>query len=204
MRGTEKPVRIDAAREPGQSSDGSVRASHAHRARSSCPPARRQPPIRDRSERHLFPSRLGAARRAHGRTGAVRDHPGLLGFASARRAGLRPGLRRPVRHPRRRQRRRAVAGGQRRVAASRFGTRLVVVMGHSQCGAITARSKNCRGHATTSRRTCALSSIAFARRWRRCSRSCATPIQTPCARGGARQRSRSVDHLRHGSDLLER
>src|SRR5690242_5499795 len=34
-------------------------------------------------------------------------------------------------------------------AASRFGTRLVVVMGHTQCGAIAATLEELQGHSTT-------------------------------------------------------
>src|SRR5438477_8472777 len=37
-------------------------------------------------------------------------------------------------------------------AAARFGTRLVVVMGHSQCGAITATLEELSGRATTQSR----------------------------------------------------
>src|SRR5205085_10797985 len=37
-------------------------------------------------------------------------------------------------------------------AAARFGTRLVVVMGHSQCGAITATLDELQGRATTESR----------------------------------------------------
>src|SRR5262245_37445201 len=37
-------------------------------------------------------------------------------------------------------------------AASRFGTRLVVVMGHSQCGAITATLEELQGRATSQSR----------------------------------------------------
>src|SRR4026208_1360405 len=39
-------------------------------------------------------------------------------------------------------------GGRGAVAASRYGTRLVVVMGHSQCGAVLATLEELQGGAT--------------------------------------------------------
>ena len=89
-------------------------------------------------------------------------------------------------------------------AASRFGTRLVVVMGHSQCGAITATLEELQGRATTESKN--LRSIVDRVR----------PSVEPllAARTGDNQDAliseavranvrASVDHLRHGSDLLE-
>lgn len=89
-------------------------------------------------------------------------------------------------------------------AAARFGTRLVVVMGHSQCGAIVAALEELQGHATTPSRN--LRSIVDRVR----------PSVEAVLAGrqgdpqdvliGAAVRANvraSVDHLRHGSELLE-
>jgi carbonic anhydrase len=89
-------------------------------------------------------------------------------------------------------------------AASRFGTPLVVVMGHSQCGAITATLEELQGRATTSSKN--LRSIVDRVR---------PSIEPLLADGIPRDHSAlvreavranvcaSVDHLRHGSELLE-
>jgi carbonic anhydrase len=89
-------------------------------------------------------------------------------------------------------------------AAARFGTRLVVVLGHSQCGAVAATLEEMLGRATTP--TANLRSIVGRVR----------PALEPLLAGGApadpdalmREAVRanvraSVDHLRHGSALLE-
>lgn len=89
-------------------------------------------------------------------------------------------------------------------AAARFGTRLVVVMGHSQCGAIVAALEELQGQATTPSRN--LRSIVDRVR----------PSVEAVLAGrqgdpqdrliGAAVRANvraSVDHLRHGSELLE-
>jgi carbonic anhydrase len=90
-------------------------------------------------------------------------------------------------------------------AASRFGTRLVVVMGHTQCGAILATIDDLRGHARPESRN--LRAIIDRVR---------PALETLVASGSnlneetlLRQAVRAnvrhaVDHLRHGSDLLER
>jgi carbonic anhydrase len=89
-------------------------------------------------------------------------------------------------------------------AAAKFDTKLVVVMGHSQCGAITATVEEMLDGATTQSRN--LRSIVD-----RVRPSVATLI------GNGRSMDRetliheavranvrvSVDHLRHGSELLE-
>ena len=90
-------------------------------------------------------------------------------------------------------------------AASRFGTPLVVVMGHSQCGAVVATLEELQGRATTPSKS--LRSIVDRVR----------PSVEPllALRGGGdngalvREAVRanvraSVNHLRHGSELLER
>jgi carbonic anhydrase len=90
-------------------------------------------------------------------------------------------------------------------AASRFGTRLVVVMGHSQCGAITATLEELQGRATSQSRN--LRSIV-----ERVRPSVETLLNgrrdiEPDAliRDAVRANVRaSVNHLRHGSELLER
>jgi carbonic anhydrase len=90
-------------------------------------------------------------------------------------------------------------------AASRFGTRLVVVLGHSQCGAVAATLEELSGQATAQSRN--LRSIVDRVR----------PAVEPLLAGGgnvspdalmrdavrANVRT-SADHLRHGSELLER
>jgi carbonic anhydrase len=89
-------------------------------------------------------------------------------------------------------------------AAARFATRLVVVMGHSQCGAITAAMEEVTGVATSQSRN--LRSIVDRVR---------PSVETVLARGyddaqaviaeAVRANVRaSADHLRHGSALLER
>jgi len=89
-------------------------------------------------------------------------------------------------------------------AAARYSTRLVVVMGHSQCGAVIATLEELLGRATTQSRN--LRSIVDRVR----------PSVEPLLLGGdaadpdalvrdavrANVRA-SVDHLRHGSELLE-
>jgi carbonic anhydrase len=90
-------------------------------------------------------------------------------------------------------------------AASRFGTRLVVVMGHSQCGAVIATLEELQGQPTAQSRN--LRSIVDRVR----------PSVEPIFAGrrdidpeillreAVRANVRaSVDHLRHGSELLER
>ncbi len=89
-------------------------------------------------------------------------------------------------------------------AASRFGTRLVVVMGHSECGAIAATVEELMGRATTQGKN--LRSIVDRVR---------PSVETLLAAGGGRTPEAlmreavranvraSTDHLRHGSELLE-
>lgn len=89
-------------------------------------------------------------------------------------------------------------------AASKFGTRLVVVMGHSQCGAILATLDELQGRATS--QTANLRSIV-----NRIRPSVATLLAGPrgvdpdnLAHEAVRANVRaSADHLRHGSALLE-
>ena len=89
-------------------------------------------------------------------------------------------------------------------AAARFGTRLVVVLGHSQCGAITATIEELQNPTNQSRN---LSSIVD-----RVRPSVEGLFQTELrhdtaalAREAVRANIRaSVNHLRHGSAILER
>jgi len=89
-------------------------------------------------------------------------------------------------------------------AAARFGTRLVVVMGHSQCGAITATLEELLGRATNQSRN--LRSIV--ERVRPSVETLLTGrhdqdlnmLVNDAVRANVRA---SVDHLRHGSELLE-
>jgi carbonic anhydrase len=89
-------------------------------------------------------------------------------------------------------------------AAARFGTRLVVVMGHSQCGAVLATLEELLGRGTTQSRN--LRSIVD-----RLRPSVETLLSGrtdgdmealvgDAVRGNVRA---SVNHLRHGSELLE-
>lgn len=89
-------------------------------------------------------------------------------------------------------------------AAARFGTRLVVVMGHSQCGAVVATLEDLTGKATTQSRN--LRSIVDR------VRPSVEPLlaarrdlpQDELVREAVRANVRvAVDQLRHGSDLIE-
>jgi carbonic anhydrase len=89
-------------------------------------------------------------------------------------------------------------------AAERFGTRLVVVMGHTQCGAIEAAIEAVAGEQGPVSR--GLSSIVD-----RIRPSIEGLAHTELARDPVRLRREamranvraSVDHLRHGSDIIE-
>jgi carbonic anhydrase len=90
-------------------------------------------------------------------------------------------------------------------AASRFGTRLVVVVGHSQCGAVAATVEEILGRSTTQSRN--LRSIVDRVRppvegllRDRHSRDPET-LMPDAVRANV---DASVEQLRHGSDLLER
>src|SRR5947209_19138456 len=90
-------------------------------------------------------------------------------------------------------------------AASRFGTKLVVVMGHSNCGAITAAVEELLDGATNESRNLrsivdrvrpAVEGVIAGRR---------DVDRTTLIREAVRANVRtSVDHLRHGSELLEK
>ncbi len=92
-------------------------------------------------------------------------------------------------------------------AAAKFGTRLVVVVGHSQCGAITATLDELLGRSTTESRN--LRSIVA-----RVQPSVETVLAgkqpqdydyDSLVRDAVRANVRaSANHLRHGSELLER
>jgi carbonic anhydrase len=90
-------------------------------------------------------------------------------------------------------------------AAVRFGTRLVVVMGHSQCGAVLATLEEALGRTTTQSRN--LRSIVDRVRPSVESvlsgRTDVDPeaLMADAVRANVRA---SVNHLRHGSELLER
>lgn len=89
-------------------------------------------------------------------------------------------------------------------AASRFGTRLVVVMGHTQCGAISATLEDLQGHARPESRN--LRAIIDRVRPALEPLLAAGPVNDTEAflhqavRANVRA---SADHLRHGSDILE-
>jgi carbonic anhydrase len=88
-------------------------------------------------------------------------------------------------------------------AAARFNTRLVVVLGHSQCGAITATIEELQ-HPTNQSRN--LSAIVDRVRpsveglFKTELRHDTTALAREAVRANIRA---SVDHLRHGSELLE-
>jgi carbonic anhydrase len=90
-------------------------------------------------------------------------------------------------------------------AASKFGTRLVVVLGHSQCGAVGATLDELQGLTTTESRN--LLSIVD-----RVRPALETLLEMPgrpdretLVSEGVRANVRaSADHLRHGSALLEK
>src|SRR5689334_23009362 len=90
-------------------------------------------------------------------------------------------------------------------AAARFGTRLVVVMGHTQCGAVTAALEELQGRPSSESRNLrsivdrvrpAVLAVLAGR---------SGQDQDVIVREAVRANVRaSVDHLRHGSELLER
>jgi len=90
-------------------------------------------------------------------------------------------------------------------AASRFGTRLVVVLGHSQCGAVAATLEELTGQATIESRN--LRSIVERVRpsvqTLLSGRDAADSdvLMEAAVRANVRA---SANHLRHGSELLER
>jgi carbonic anhydrase len=89
-------------------------------------------------------------------------------------------------------------------AAERFGTRLVVVMGHTGCGAIEAAIESITGEGTVSRNQLSIVS--------RVRPSIEALVATELARDPVRLRREamranvraSVNHLRHGSEIIER
>jgi carbonic anhydrase len=89
-------------------------------------------------------------------------------------------------------------------AAARFGTRLVVVMGHSQCGAVIAALDDVLGRTSAQSRNLrsivdrVRPSVEAARAGRGIKD--ADAWLNDAVRANVRA---SVDHLRHGSDLLE-
>ena len=89
-------------------------------------------------------------------------------------------------------------------AASRFGTRLAVVMGHSRCGAVIATLEDLRGHASPeSQNLRAIVDRVRPSVETLLSQSITDPDALLHAAVRANVRA-SVNHLRHGSALLER
>jgi carbonic anhydrase len=89
-------------------------------------------------------------------------------------------------------------------AASQFGTRLVVVMGHSQCGAVTATLNELLGHPTSESRN--VRSIVDRIKPSVESLVSAGAPRDPEAlmRDAVRANVRAaVNHLRHGSEIVE-
>jgi len=90
-------------------------------------------------------------------------------------------------------------------AAARFGTRLVVVVGHSQCGAVAAPLEELLGRSTNESRN--LRSIVDRVRPSMVGLLSGRPVEdfNALMREAVRANVRaSVNHLRHGSELLER
>jgi carbonic anhydrase len=90
-------------------------------------------------------------------------------------------------------------------AASLYGTRLVVVMGHSQCGAVIATLEELQGRPTNQSKNLrsivdrvrpSVAAVLNSRRDRD-----PDDLLRDAVRANVRA---SVDHLRHGSELLER
>jgi len=89
-------------------------------------------------------------------------------------------------------------------AAARFGTRLVVVMGHSQCGAVVATLEELLGHTHNQSRNLR----AIVDRVRPSVEALLSSRHDEDAEALVRDAIRanvraSVNHLRHGSELLE-
>ena len=90
-------------------------------------------------------------------------------------------------------------------AAAKFGTRLVVVVGHSQCGAITATLDELLGRSTTESRNLR-SIVERVRPSVEAVLAGKPPVDYDAlVRDAVRANVRvSAAHLRHGSELLER
>ncbi len=91
-------------------------------------------------------------------------------------------------------------------AAARFGTKLVVVMGHSQCGAIVAAFEEQTGQATASQSQNLRSIVNRVRPSVKTVLAAAqhsdpNDLIDEAVRANVRA---SAEHLRHGSELLER
>jgi carbonic anhydrase len=92
-------------------------------------------------------------------------------------------------------------------AAAKFGTRLVVVVGHSQCGAITATLDELLGRSTTESRNLrsivarVQPSVETVLAGKRPQDYDYDSLVGDAVRANVRA---SADHLRHGSELLER
>ena len=89
-------------------------------------------------------------------------------------------------------------------AASRFGTRLVVVMGHSQCGAVMATLEDVLGRSSTQSRNLrfivdrvrpSIEPLLAGR-----NTNDVAALMCDAVRANVRA---AMDHLRHGSELLE-
>ena len=91
-------------------------------------------------------------------------------------------------------------------AAERFGTRLVIVMGHTHCGAIDATLEAITAPAGAALAQPAVDRQARAPRHRGARRTPSWPaIRRSCGAQAMRANVRaSVNQLRHGSDIIER
>jgi carbonic anhydrase len=90
-------------------------------------------------------------------------------------------------------------------AAARFGTRLVVVLGHSQCGAVTATLEQVLGRTTTEQSRNLRSIVERVRPSVEMMLAGRDPRDVEAlARDAVHANVRaSANHLRHGSELLE-
>lgn len=91
-------------------------------------------------------------------------------------------------------------------AAERFGTQLVVVLGHTQCGAVTATLEEIRRHTSDSPNLLSIvDRIRPSVETLLSTDLAADPDDTRLLRAAVRANVRtSADHLRHGSALLEK
>jgi carbonic anhydrase len=189
----------------GASSRCVIERTHDSSSRRTRTTARGQPPLRLRRSEERDAHESGSPRRVGGRSGAVRDHSRLLRLAGAGGDRLRSGPGRSVRHPRAGNIVASSQVGSVEFAAARYGTRLVVVLGHSQCGAVLATLEELQQPTDNQSRN--LRSIVDRVR-PSVEALLATELRNDphaLVRQAVRANVRvSANHLRHGSEILER
>ena len=177
---------------------------HDRRRHRAATPAGREPAVRRRPAQPRYPAQPCQTHRTHRRPGTVRRHSRLFGLPRPRRDRFDQGLGDlfVIR----------VAGnivapsqvGSVEFAVARFDTRLVVVLGHSQCGAVRAtveqlqrptgdQSRNIRSIVDRIRPSVeGLLATEL--------RHHPDALMQQAVRANVRA---SVNHLRHGSELIE-